>query len=95
MAAHGCLLTTAVLLAAAAALADARHHRNFCPVTVQRQVTCRVKNGTEEYDGTDYSKCYRTGNWNDCRHTVRRRRPKYVTSFKMVNRVQYRCWSGL
>ncbi|KAF0295640.1 hypothetical protein FJT64_006860 [Amphibalanus amphitrite] len=43
---------------------------NYCPVTVQRRVTCLVQNGTEEYSASDYSKCYRTGNWNDCQFDV-------------------------
>ncbi|KAF0305934.1 Collagen alpha-1(XXVI) chain [Amphibalanus amphitrite] len=93
MAAHRNSLALTLLLTAAS-LTDGRRHGNYCPVSVQRRVTCLVQNGTEEYSASDYSKCYRTGNWNDCQFDVKRRRPRYVTSYKMVNEIQYKCCPG-
>lgn len=43
--------------------------RNYCPMMVERRVSCREQNGTETVEVPDRS-CYRTRNWSDCKNTV-------------------------
>ncbi|KAF0309217.1 Collagen alpha-2(IV) chain [Amphibalanus amphitrite] len=67
--------------------------RNFCPMMVEKRVSCLEKNGTEEYRVPD-PRCHLTRNYHDCQQTVVRHKPKYVKAFKTVKVLGTGCCPG-
>ncbi|XP_037092725.1 collagen alpha-1(XII) chain-like [Pollicipes pollicipes] len=60
---------------------------------VEKRVSCREANGTEEYDAQS-RRCLQTGNYKDCQTTVKRTRTRYVETFKTVMEPGLGCCPG-